>query len=67
MNRLNVKWKQEVEPPSFPKWLKSYHLLLCAVIVVVAFGAVLKHFGAKRMDNNNHYSSNKLNITRYPD
>jgi len=29
MNRLNVKWKQEVEPPSFPKWLKSYHLLLC--------------------------------------
>lgn len=38
MNRLNVKWKQEVEPPSFPKWLKSYHLLLCAIIIVVAFG-----------------------------
>ncbi|WP_418359803.1 hypothetical protein [Sphingobacterium detergens] len=67
MNRLNVKWKQEVEPPSFPKWLKSYHLLLCAVIVVVAFGAVLKHFGAKKMDSNSHYSSSKLNIIRQPD
>ncbi len=67
MNRLNVKWKQEVEPPSFPKWLKSYHLLLCAIIIVVAFGSVLKHFGAKRMDNYIHHSSSKLNIIRQPD
>lgn len=28
---------------SLPKWLKSYHLLLFALIVVLIFGAVMKH------------------------
>lgn len=43
MMKRNVKWKQQKEPPSFPKWLKSYHLLLFAFIVVMIFGAIMKH------------------------
>ncbi|HAF35243.1 MAG TPA: hypothetical protein DCG88_14730 [Sphingobacterium sp.] len=43
MRKSNVKWKQRQEPPSFPKWLKSYHLLLAAMIVMLIFGAVMKH------------------------
>lgn len=43
MKMKNVKWKQRKEPPSFPTWLKSYHLLLAAVVVMLIFGALMKY------------------------
>lgn len=42
MRNREVKWKQGKGPPSFPKWLKSYHLLFFAVIMILVFGAVIK-------------------------
>jgi len=44
MRKTNIRWKQREEPPSFPTWLKSHHLLLFAFSAIMIFGAVMKHF-----------------------
>lgn len=44
MSKTDVKWEQEQEPLSFPKWLKSYHLLFFATLVVLIFGAIIKQY-----------------------
>lgn len=38
----NKKWEYR-KPPSFPKQLKSYHVLLVALLVIVVFGALVKY------------------------
>ena len=43
MRQKKLQWKRQKEPPLFPKWLKSYHLLLFAFIVMLIFGAIMKY------------------------
>lgn len=42
MKTKHANWKQRKEPPSFPKWLTSFHLLLMVLIIILAFGGIIK-------------------------
>lgn len=42
MKKRNVKRQRKKEPPSFPPWLKSYHFVLFALVVMLIFGALMK-------------------------